>query len=70
MHTTDGANKKAGRRWTASLIQNLWDIAWDLWEHRIGIVRARENAESLHNMASVDREIRKQFQWGSLWLSQ
>ena len=62
-------SKKSGRRWTSSLIQKLWDIAWDLWEHRIGIVHSRENAERLHNMPSVDNEIRTQFRRGSHGLS-
>jgi hypothetical protein len=29
-------SRKTGCRWTASLIQKLWDLSWDLWEHRIG----------------------------------
>jgi hypothetical protein len=53
-------SRKTGCRWTASLIQKLWDISWDLWEHRIGIVHARENEASLHNMMAVDQEIRLQ----------
>jgi hypothetical protein len=43
------------------LIQKLWDISWDLWEHRIGIVHTRENKATLHNMMAVDQEIRTQF---------
>jgi hypothetical protein len=55
---------KSGRRWTIALIQKLWDIAWDLWEHRIGIVHDTANAELLHNMAEVDNNIRTQFTRG------
>ena len=36
-------SKKSGRRWTTALIQKLWDIAWDLWEHWIRIVHSLEN---------------------------
>lgn len=52
---------KSSRRWATALIQKLWDIAWDLWEHRIGIVHGEANAELLNNMAEVDGQIRTQF---------
>jgi hypothetical protein len=63
-------SRKSSRRWTVSLIQKLWDISWDLWEHRIGIVHSKENETTLHNMAFVDREIRQQFVRGSSRLHQ
>jgi len=25
---------KSSKQWTAKLIKKLWDIAWDMWEHR------------------------------------
>jgi hypothetical protein len=62
--------QKSSRRWAIALIQKLWDIAWDLWEHRIGIVHSQENAETLHNMASVDSNIRSQFLQGPQGLRQ
>jgi len=36
-------SRQTGRRWVTVLIQKLWDIAWDLWEHRNGIVHEQEN---------------------------
>jgi hypothetical protein len=63
-------SRKSGRRWATSLIQKLWDIAWDLWEHRIGIVHAQANAANLHNMTLVDQEIRAHFRRGFIGLSQ
>mgnify|MGYP003519673277 CR=1 FL=1 len=63
-------SRKSGRRWTIALIQKLWDVAWDLWEHRNGIVHAKENAEALEGMAAIDDEIRSQFQWGHYGLQQ
>ena len=32
----------SGRRWLASLIQQLWNTAWDQWEHRNAIFHANE----------------------------
>jgi hypothetical protein len=63
-------SKKSGRRWTTALIQKLWDVAWDLWAYRNGIVHSNENAEILHNMAETDGEIRTQYLWGSHGLAQ
>jgi hypothetical protein len=54
-------SSKSGRRWTIALIQKLWDIAWDLWEHRISIIHDEANAMILHNMAEVDEKIQTQF---------
>jgi hypothetical protein len=63
-HYTWCRSHKSGRRWTTALIQKLWDVAWDLWEHRIGIDHAKENAEILHGMATVDASIRAEFSRG------
>ncbi len=27
-------SRKSSLRWTAALIQKLWDVAWDMWQHR------------------------------------
>jgi hypothetical protein len=63
-------SRKSGCRWTTALIQKLWDITWDLWEHRNGLVHAKENAETLHNMAETDGEIRAQYLRGPHGLAQ
>jgi hypothetical protein len=31
-------SKKSSKRWTAALIRKLWQVAWDLWEHRNGFL--------------------------------
>lgn len=41
-------SRRTGRRWVTLIIQRLWDIAWDLWEHRNGILHLTNN-----NHASV-----------------
>jgi hypothetical protein len=63
-------SRKSARRWTTALIQKLWNVAWDLWEHRNGIVHAAENAEIIHGMAEIDIEICAQFQQGPHGLQQ
>jgi hypothetical protein len=34
---------RTGRRWAMAIVQKLWNTAWDLWEHRNGILHEREN---------------------------
>jgi hypothetical protein len=36
-------SNRTGKRWVSALIQKIWDIAWDLWEHRNGILHEKEN---------------------------
>jgi hypothetical protein len=55
-------SRRTGRRWVSLLIRKLWDTAWDLWEHRNGIVhRASVNSGHLH---SVHTSIRHQISLG------
>ena len=30
--------RQTGKRWLVAIIKKLWDVAWDLWEHRNGIL--------------------------------
>lgn len=30
-------NKSSVKRWVSALILKLWEVAWDLWEHRNGV---------------------------------
>jgi hypothetical protein len=36
---------KSGKRWMIALIKKLWLIAWDMWEHRNGILHEKENTQ-------------------------
>jgi hypothetical protein len=35
--------QKSGLRWTSALIQKIWQVAWDQWEHRNAILHNPEN---------------------------
>jgi len=39
--------RKSSRRWATELIKKLWNISWDMWDHRNGI---------LHNYTSQLRD--------------
>jgi len=32
--------KKSSKRWITELIKKLWEVAWDMWEHRNGILHS------------------------------
>ena len=49
--------RNSGRRWLSLLIQQLWDTAWDLWEHRNGIFHAQEAARALATRQEAIREL-------------
>lgn len=31
-------SRHTGKQWVVALLKKFWDIAWDLWEHRNGIL--------------------------------
>jgi hypothetical protein len=64
------AASESAQQLTTALIQKLWNVAWDLREHRNGIVHAAKNAEILNGMAETDNEIRAQLQQGPHGLQQ
>jgi hypothetical protein len=36
-------SRQSGKRWMTELIKKLWGVAWDLWEHRNGILHKKES---------------------------
>jgi hypothetical protein len=39
----EAGERRTGKRWTSALIRKMWDIAWDLWEHRNGILHDKHH---------------------------
>jgi hypothetical protein len=37
-------SRKSGLRWLTALIHKLWDIAWDMWDHRNRVLHDTENS--------------------------
>jgi hypothetical protein len=51
---------KASRRWVESLIRKLWEVAWDLWEHRNGILHHKEASIIISQLnAEISTEFRE-----------
>lgn len=52
-------SQKSSKRWVVLLIQKMWQVAWDLWEHRNGYLHNQE--ESLLSI-QVNNGIKRQFE--------
>jgi len=35
--------KKSSKRWVSELIKKLWNVSWDMWDHRNGILHSSTN---------------------------
>jgi len=57
-----GLQRRTGKRWLTAVIQKLWDIAWDLWDHRNQILYDKEQGVAL---AELHAAIRHQKSLGS-----
>ena len=49
--------RNTGKRWATTLIKKLWEISWDMWEHRNGELRNPESPASLREHARLDARI-------------
>jgi hypothetical protein len=36
--------RRTGLRWLTALIQKLWDVAWDMWDHRNRVLHDQEHS--------------------------
>ena len=54
-------SKRTGERWLAALINKLWLVAWDMWEHRNGILHDREQGQLAQ---SYRRQIQQEYSKG------
>lgn len=52
---------RTGKRWTLALIKKMWGIAWDLWEHRNGILHETQNVISSAALHQLHRNISDTF---------
>lgn len=55
-------SRTTGKRWLSALIRKLWDVSWDQWEHRNGILHDIEDDQ---RSRLLDARIRHQYSLGS-----
>jgi hypothetical protein len=46
--------KNTGKRWTTTLIKKLWEISWDMWEHRNGELHHPASPAAFREHARLD----------------
>jgi hypothetical protein len=54
-------SRRTGKRWVVQLIKRLWDIAWDLWERRNGILHEKSNHVSREEQHHLDLKIQSTY---------
>jgi len=50
-------SRRSGQRWTIELIKRLWNIAWDLWQHRNNVLHEKEHATSASDLRKLNRDV-------------
>ncbi len=50
-------SRRTGKHWMTALSRKLWLVAWDLWEHRNGILHAQTNTISDKKLQAVNRKV-------------
>lgn len=52
--------RRSGKRWLIAVLRKMWDVAWDLWEQRNGILHDKEGELATITLDTNIREIYKQ----------
>jgi len=60
-----GKSRKASLRWTAALIQKLWEVSWDVWDHQNKELHAgtEQQQQIIHSL--VNEQIKKLYAGGA-----
>ena len=61
-------NNHKSKRWTIQIIKKLWNVAWDLWEHRNGIRHDPLHPWKIAEAQSLKEAIRLEFRIGTATL--
>jgi hypothetical protein len=56
--------RNTGKRWATSLVVKLWEIAWDLWDHRNQVKHNLETAQDLARRDSILIQVRSEYSFG------
>jgi hypothetical protein len=54
--------RKTGKRWLSAIIQKLWNVAWDMWDHQNSILHDSDINEAEQQL---NREVEEEFTRGS-----
>ena len=63
IHTSTFLTKKQSpRRWTAMLVEKLWLVAFDMWEHRCNELHKNDLSNKVQEMNKIDISIQSLLQ--------
>jgi hypothetical protein len=57
-------SRSSGRRWTIAILEKVWDISWDMWEHRNGIAHDPLHHRRLAQLHEMQRQVKEIFEEG------
>jgi len=57
----------SGRIWAIAIIQKLWNMAWDLWEHRNGVLHEKENLLTKSMITQLNARVSRVFSDLTSW---
>ena len=60
--------RNTGRAWVKALIQKVWAVSWDMWDHRNEVRLGTTTAAQLREMAATNRRIEEEFVTGNAGL--
>jgi len=53
------SSRRTGKCWAISLLKKLWQIAWELWDHRNEVLHHQENISQQHEGDQLNRSLRQ-----------
>jgi hypothetical protein len=56
--------QNSGLRWTSALIQKIWQVTWDLWEHRNTILHNSENLVTQAEAVMIASQVQMELETG------
>jgi len=57
-------SRKTTLRWASALIRKTWEVAWDQWEHRNGILHGNSTIVTFEEIERIELNIRQEFSTG------
>ena len=67
-HYAQGSSQKKGRPWLTRLIRQVWDISFDMWEHRNKILHGDTTPQKLAQLQNLRLKAQEQFHLGTAGL--
>lgn len=61
-HYTNCRSRCTGKRWLIAVIKKLWDVSWNLWSHRNGILHEKTNCVTQSSQKQLHQRVTRLYQ--------